>query len=111
MASLDELYAKKAPQSQPQPKAPLDLNQELLAQYEKAQTMLRDAELEEAPLNYRVQALNAISSIINQIVKMQTDLHTLEEIKKIEGALVAALKKFPDLQQEFLDEYKGALDL
>lgn len=110
MASLDELYSKKvAPE--PVQEGPLDLNQELLKQYEKAQTMLRDAELEEAPLNYRVQALNAISSIINQIVKMQTDLHTLEEIKKIETALSTALKKFPELQQEFLDEYKGALDL
>ncbi len=111
MASLDELYAKKAPQSQPQPKAPLDLNQELLAQYEKAQTMLRDAELEEAPLNYRVQALNAISSIINQIVKMQTDLHTLEEVKKIEGALAETLKALPDVREEFLERYKGALAL
>lgn len=111
MASLDELYAKKAPQPIPQPKAPLDLNQELLAQYEKAQTMLRDAELEEAPLNYRVQALNAISSIINQIVKMQTDLHTLENVRVIENALIETLKSMPEVREEFLKRYKGNLTI
>lgn len=108
MASLDELYSKKvAPE--PVPEGPLDLNQELLKQYEKAQTMLRDAELEEAPLNYRVQALNAISSIINQIVKMQTDLHTLENVRAIENALIETLKSMPEVREEFLKRYSGAL--
>jgi hypothetical protein len=44
-------------------------------------------------------------------VKLQSDLHTLEEIKRVEMALSHSLKQFPELQQEFFDTYKGALKL
>lgn len=108
MPSLDEIYATK-PEPQIAAQGPLNLGDELLKQYARAKLMLQEAE--EEPLNYRTQTLNAITSIIGQIVKLQSDLHTLEEVKKIEVALSTALKKFPDLQQEFLGEYKGALNL
>jgi hypothetical protein len=113
MASLDEIYAqKKAAPPPPETKdGPLDLHAELLLQYQKAKDMLQDAEISDEPLNYRVQALNAIGSVISQLVKLQSDLHTLEEIKRVEMALSHSLKQFPELQQEFFDTYKGALKL
>ncbi len=109
MPSLDEIYTQKAAPAVVQQE--LDLHQELLKQYAKAKQMLQDAESSDEPLNYRVQALNAISSIISQLVKLQADLYQMEEIKKVEGALAQTLKKFPDIQQDFLDNYKGALSL
>jgi hypothetical protein len=111
MASLDEIYAqKKAAALPPEPKeGPLDLHTELLRQYQKAKDMLQDAELSEEPLNYRVQALNAIGSVISQLVKLQSDLHTLENIQKIESALIETLKAMPEVREAFLEHYKGAL--
>jgi hypothetical protein len=109
--SLDEIAALNQPQKPPavNQDGPLDLSDELHKQYQKAKQMLQDAEYEEAPLNYRVQALNAISSIIAQLVKLQSDLHTLEEVKKIEAALGTTLKKFPEVQADFFDELGKAL--
>jgi len=111
---LEELAALSRPPPPPrmpqiEDDGPLDLSKELYKQYRKAQQMLMDAEYDDAPLNYRTQTLNAISSIISQLVKLQMDLHTLEEVKKIEGALAATLKKFPEIQQEFLEEYAKGL--
>jgi hypothetical protein len=111
MPSLDDLYAARKAAPAPAQTGPLDLHQELLAQYAKAKDMLETAELSDEPLNHRVAALNAISSCIGSLVKLQSDLHTLEEIKKIEVALTQSLKKFPELQQDFLETYKGALSL
>ena len=110
MPTLDEIYThKEAPVAVQQ--QDMDLNLELLKQYAKAKQMLQDAELSKAPLNYRVQALNAISSIISQLVKLQADLYQMEEIKKVEGALVETLKSMPDVREAFLSKYTGALNL
>jgi hydroxypyruvate isomerase len=109
MPSLDEIYTQKAAPAVVQQE--LDLHQELLKQYAKAKQMLQDAESSDEPLNYRVQALNAISSIISQLVKLQADLYQMEEIKKVEGALVETLKAMPEVREAFLSKYAGALNL
>lgn len=116
MPTLEELAALNRPPPPPrmpqiEDDGPLDLSKELHKQYRKAQQMLMDAEYDEAPLNYRTQTLNAISSIISQLVKLQMDLHTLEEVKKIEGALIETLKEMPEVREAFLLKYKGALTI
>jgi hypothetical protein len=111
MASLDDIYAARKPAAPAAQAGPLDLHQELLAQYAKAKDMLETAELSDEPLNHRVAALNAISSCISSMVKLQSDLHTLEEIKKIENALIDTLKAMPEVREKFLNFYKGALKI
>lgn len=84
----------------------LNLEDELLEQYNRARKLLHDANYdEEIPLSQKAAALNSATSIIGALIKSQAELYSLERIKKIESVLIATLKKFPDLQEEFMEAY------
>lgn len=61
------------------------------------------------PVAQKAQLLNSITSIVNALVKGQLDLYSLEEVKAIERALIATLKKFPEVEVAFMTEYEGQL--
>jgi len=84
----------------------LNLEVELLEQYNRARKLLHDANYdEEVPLSQKAAALNSATSIIGALIKSQAELYSLERIKKIESVLIATLKKFPELQEEFIEAY------
>lgn len=90
--------------------AELDLDHELLTQYKSAQTLLTEATYDKViPLNQKAQILNSITAIITQIIKLQMDVHSIEEVKEIESALIETLKEFPDIKAKFLSAYKKRL--
>lgn len=90
----------------------LDLEKELLEQYNTAKQLLHDASFDETiPLNQKAQAVNSATAIIGALIKTQAELYSLERIKKIEAVLIATLKQFPDLQESFMTAYKEALDV
>lgn len=92
--------------------AELDLDHELLTQYKAAQTLLTEAAYDKVtPLNQKAQILNSITAIITQIIKLQLEVHSIQEVKEIESALIETLKAFPDVKQKFLDTYKKKLKL
>lgn len=64
---------------------------------------------EEIPVAQKAQLLNAVTSIINALVKGQAELYSMEEVKIIERALVSTLRKFPTVEVDFMAEYEGAL--
>ena len=118
------LNNKPQPKPQPQPKpveAPsdsitslgnLDLDKELLDQYKRATRLLAAAEHDsEIPLSQKATALNSISTIISNITKTQTDLYNAERLKLLENTLISVLKNFPDIKEQFLEEYQIALGL
>lgn len=89
----------------------LDLDEELLAQYKRARRLLALAEHdEEVPLSQKATALNAISTIITNITKTQTELYNAERLKTLELVLVSVLKRFPEIKEQFLAEYAAALN-
>ncbi len=89
----------------------LDLDKELAEQFVRAKQLILNAELDgEATLAQKAQATNAITSILQNIVKMRTDLYNSERIKLIESVLIGVLKDFPDVQAAFLDRYEAALE-
>ena len=89
----------------------LDLDAELYNAYAKAKNYLADVQSDESiPPNQLAQLMNTISAILKEIVKMQTELHNAERVKKLEAAMIQAIKLAPlESQQAFLEEYEAIL--
>ena len=90
----------------------IDLDSELYTQYARAKNLLALAETDdEIALNQKVQAMNSIVGILAQIVKLQADVYNAKSAAELENTLISVLKKFPELKDSFLKEYKKALDV
>ena len=89
----------------------LDLDAELYNAYAKAKNYLADAQSDDqVPTNQLAQLMNTISAILKEIVKMQTDLYNAERVKKLEAAMIDALKLAPkEAQDAFFEEYSAIL--
>ena len=89
----------------------LDTAEELMIQYQRAETLaantLNDADV---PPNQRAQVLAAVTSVLGQIIKLQTDLHNSQQFKRIEMILIDTLKAFPEMQAAFMEAYRANLD-
>ena len=61
---------------------------------------------ESIPPNQVAQVFNTISAILKEIVKMQTELHNAEKVKKLEAAMIEALKNTAteEVQDAFFTE-------
>lgn len=89
----------------------LDLDKELAGQFTRTKQLILNAEDDFGiTLAQKAQATNSLTSILQNIVKMRTDLYNAERIKLIESILISVLKDFPDLQAAFLDRYEAALE-
>lgn len=89
----------------------LDLDNELVTHYNRASRMVEALEFEsDIPANQKAQAMNTLTTILQQIIKIRTDLYNAEYLKKIEQILLKTLKALPvDVQQEFMEEYEQSL--
>ena len=89
----------------------LDLDAELYNAYAKAKNYLADVQSDDqVPTNQVAQVFNTISAILKEIVKMQTELHNAERVKKLEAAMIQAIKLAPlESQQAFLEQYEKIL--
>lgn len=104
----DDVYV---PPYVPVAKENLDLNKELLDQYNAARKLLHTTEYDLAvPANQKAQVINSLSAIISTLIKQQQELYNLEQLKKMETALLFTLKKYPEMQKQFLEDYEKALN-
>lgn len=89
----------------------LDLDGQLYTTYAKAKNYLAEIQnIEDTPANQVAQVFNTISGILKEIVKMQTDLYSAERVKKLEAAMIQAIKLAPkEAQEEFFKEYEKIL--
>ena len=89
----------------------LDLDAELYNAYAKAKNYLADVQSDESiPPNQLAQLMNTISAILKEIVKMQTELHNAEKVKKLEAAMITAIKLAPKKSQDaFFTQYASIL--
>ena len=89
----------------------LDLDAELYNAYAKAKNYLADVQSDESiPPNQLAQLMNTISAILKEIVKMQTELHNAERVKKLEAAMITAIKLAPKKSQDaFFTQYASIL--
>ena len=89
----------------------LNLDSELYAAYARAKNYLAIVQAdEEIPPNQVAQVMNTLTAILDKIVKMQTDLYNAERVKKLEAAMIQAIKLAPpESQQVFLEQYETLL--
>ena len=87
----------------------INLEVELLEQYKRA-LLLMETLGENTPANQQAQVLNSCTSIIQQIIKTQSDLYNVETIKVMEATLLNTLRKFPEMQDDFMSAYSKALE-
>lgn len=88
----------------------LDLDLELLEQYQAAKSVLEDIQYDEqVPANQKAQVMNTITSILQAIIKLQQDLHNVERMKAVENTLINVLQRHETLRDEFLKDYESSL--
>ena len=89
----------------------IDISTSLLDQYQAAIRLRRQVlSDDEIPANQRAQVLNAVSSILAQLVKLRTDLFNSERQKRTEGILLSVLRHLPEeARNEFMEVYEREL--
>ena len=88
--------------------ASINLEEELLTQLHSSKLLMADSA--DSPANQRAQVGNSITTILKQLVDLQTSITTTETIKRIERVLLETLKEFPKLQENFLKAYEESLN-
>ena len=87
----------------------LDLTQELVLQFMRVKELqLTTLASRVVPANQKAQVANAVASILAQLTKLQTELHTAERFKAIENIMVRHFKTLPvETVEAFLVEYEA----
>ena len=83
----------------------IDLSQELVLRYIAAKDLLDDAG-DDTPLNQLAQANNSIVTMLKELALQQKALYDTTRAQRLERALAAALKAYPDLENSFYDTYE-----
>jgi uncharacterized protein (UPF0147 family) len=85
----------------------LNIEDALLTQYNNASELLAQVLHDEGtPANQRAQCINAVSTILVQITKSQSDLYNAERVKKLELAMIEAIKTLSkETQEVFFTSY------
>lgn len=107
----DEYVPPPPPQTQLTELKQLNLDGELLTNYEAAKSYLEEIRYDsEVMPNQVAQVMNTINSILKEIVKMQTELYDAERVKKMELALIETMKaQTADVQRMFFELYEQNL--
>ena len=86
----------------------LDLTEELVLQFMRVKELQTSVlSNDKIPANQKAQVANAVASILGQLTKLQTDLHTAERFKAIENLMIRYMKRLPvDVVEAFIDEYE-----
>ena len=86
----------------------LNLEDELVNQYNLVKLLQSQVLNDDSiPLNQRSQLAGQVASTLQQLVKMQSEFHTAERFKKLEGFMVKAIRAMPvEAASKFLDDYE-----
>ena len=90
----------------------LDLEGELTLQFLALQ-QLQNAVIDDddTPANQKAQVANSLSAALVNLVKVQSDVHNSERMKRIESILIDTLKDLPvEAVEAFLANYEQALE-
>lgn len=89
----------------------MNLHQELADQYKAVkkfqEEVLYSGDLEDEPQKV-ASVMNAVTSTLGQLIKMQENLERIETFKKMEACLIEALNLLPEeTREKFFDDYEN----
>jgi hypothetical protein len=100
-----KLRPKKRRSAEAEQFSDIDLEVELMQQYNRTRELLQDAR-SEAKFSELASLTNTLTTILVQLIKLKTDVYNAERIKRAEEATVEALAKFPlEVRLAFLEAY------
>ena len=90
----------------------LDLEGELTLQFLALQQLQNSViDDDDTPANQKAQTASALSAALMNLVKVQSDVHNSERMKRIESILIDTLKDLPvEAVEAFLANYEQALE-
>lgn len=90
----------------------LDLEAELTLQFLALQQLQNSViDDDDTPANQKAQTASALSAALMNLVKVQSEVHNSERMKKIEAILIDTLKDLPvEAVEVFLANYEQALE-
>ena len=90
----------------------LDMERELILQLRAAQALQRSiADDFDIPANQKAQVMNAVSTSLQAISRLQETIYSSERLKRLEKHLVDVLETLPDESvKEFLAKYEDLLN-
>lgn len=85
----------------------INLVQSLLIQVKKAKILQKEAQNDkDVPVAQKVQTANSLANMLKDLSKIQMEIYNSERIKRMEGAIVRALKTLPtEAQEAFYETY------
>ena len=88
----------------------IKLEEEVLSMYHQAKHWLAELYLNKEELSSPTSiasAVTAVNAALKELVKMQESIHNQEKLKKMEEAMIEAMKLAPsDIQDAFLAKYE-----
>lgn len=86
----------------------LNLEDELVLQLYRAKDLLaKTIDQEETPANQKAQVMNAVSSVISQLIQLQERLYNAERFKAMEAIMIKSIQLMPkEAAEHFVDEYE-----
>lgn len=61
----------------------------------------------ETPANQVAQTMNSTAAVLQQLIRLQTEVHNSERLKRIEQKLIETLNTLPaEVQEAFLETYE-----
>ena len=96
MQLREDIHARLPPRKL----AELDLEQELVLQFQQSKFLLNSVIADpNTPANQKAQTSNSTASILEQLAKLQDRLYNSERVKALETALVRAIRDLPEAEQ------------
>jgi hypothetical protein len=88
----------------------LNLEEELMLQFIRAKDLQSNiAKASDIPTNQKAQVANSVRATLSEIVKMQSELYSAEQFKRMEACLAKVLKTLPtEAQNAFFEAYGRA---
>lgn len=90
--------------------ADVNLAEELVLQFQKLKSLQSKVLDSNTSAQQKAAVANSCAAALQQLVRLQTDLHNAERLKTIEQALIHVMREQPDdVQTAFFEKYERVL--
>ncbi len=91
----------------------INLSEKIDIHFHRLENLAQEADTDEnESFSSRASAMSALTSIIRELTKAQSEVVNMERLMKVEKKTIEVLKKYlsEDQQEQFLDELEAYID-